>query len=197
MRLTRLALATVMAILLASPALADPKGPKSFRETLKGFEEVPAISTEGNGRFKARISKDETMIDWELSYADLEGVDATGAPLQAHIHFGAEHTNGGISVFLCTNLGNAPAGTIVQACPPQPAAISGTIMAADVTGPAAQGITAGELDELIKAMRAGKTYANVHTTAFPTGEIRGQLDDKLDMKDEKHDDRKGGDKRKH
>jgi hypothetical protein len=183
MRLTRLALATVMAILLASPlALADPKGHRDFKEKLKGFEEVPAISTEGNGKFKARISKNPTMIDWELSYADLEGVDATGAPLQAHIHFGAEHTNGGISVFLCTNLGNAPAGTIVQACPPQPATISGTIMAADVTGPAAQGITAGELDELIKAMRAGKTYANVHTTTFPTGEIRGQLDDTKDMK---------------
>jgi hypothetical protein len=202
MRLTRLLLATVMAILLASPlALADPKDithGKDFRESkqrdfktkLTGFEETPlTISTDGNGKFRARISKDETMVEWDLSYADLEG-----EVQQAHIHFGATRITGGISVFLCTNLGNGPAGT--QPCPAAPATISGVFMAADVIGPTGQGIAPGELDELIRAIRAGATYANVHTTLVPSGEIRGQLDRK-DMKDEKHDDKKGGDKQKH
>ena len=65
-------------------------------------------------------------IEWELSYADLEG-----AVQQAHIHFGQKGVNGRISVFLCTNLGNGPAGT--QPCPAPPATISGTIVAADVS----------------------------------------------------------------
>ena len=83
--------------------------------------------------------------------------------------------NGGISVFLCSNLGNGPAGT--QACPPAPATISGTITPADVIGPAEQGIDPMEFDELVGAIRAGVAYANVHSTTFPTGEIRGQLGD--------------------
>ena len=92
---------------------------------------------------------------------------------QAHIHFAQKSVNGAISVFLCSNLGNGPAGT--QACPPS-GTISGTIVAANVTaGAAAQGIAAGELAELLAAIRAGKTYANVHSTKFPGGEIRDQI----------------------
>ena len=93
-----------------------------------------------------------------------------------HIHFGKRALNGGISVFLCTNLGNAPAtGPAVQACPPAPAEISGVIMAANVTGPAGQGIAGGEFAELLAAIRSGAVYVNIHSTAFPGGEIRGQL----------------------
>jgi hypothetical protein len=42
---------------------------------------------------------------------------------------------------------------------------------------AAQGIAAGEFGELVAALRAGRAYANVHTTKFPPGEIRGQIND--------------------
>ena len=142
---------------------------KGIREALTGYEEVPAVSTTGNGEFNARISKDESRIDWELSYSDLEG-----AVQQAHIHIGQTGVNGGIMVFLCTNLGNGPAGT--QPCPAPPATISGTLVAADVVGPAAQGIAVGELDEVIAAIRAGASYVNVHSTTFPGGEIRSQID---------------------
>jgi CHRD domain len=45
----------------------------------------------------------------------------------------------------------------------------------DVIGPASQGIAAGEFDELVRAIRAGVTYANVHSEKFPGGEIRGQI----------------------
>ncbi len=67
-----------------------------------------------------------------------------------------------------------PAGT--QACPPSPATVTGTLTAANVVGPAGQGIAAGEFAELIRAIRAGKTYANVHSTKFPGGEIRSQIE---------------------
>ena len=77
-------------------------------------------------------------------------------------------------MFLCSNLGNGPAGT--EECPAEPATITGSFVAADVVGPAGQGLAPGEFDELVRAMRAGATYANVHTTLVPGGEIRGQID---------------------
>jgi hypothetical protein len=88
--------------------------------------------------------------------------------------------NGGITVFLCSNLGNGPAGT--QPCPPSPATIDGTIQAADVSPyiPATlaartQGLNTGEIEELIAAIRNDSVYVNVHSTLWPGGEIRKQL----------------------
>src|SRR5215203_6136680 len=144
---------------------------KTIKEVLTGYAETPsAVSTSGNGIFNARISNDGEQIDWELSYSDLEG-----EVLQSHIHFGQKSVTGPISVFLCTNLGNGPAGT--QPCPAPPATISGTITAAEVTNLANErGISAGELEELISAIRAGATYVNIHSTRWPGGEIRSQID---------------------
>jgi CHRD domain len=167
----------ILALVSTATVVFAQGGFKKISEFLTGYQETPAaISTTGNGTFNARISNDESRIDWELSYSDLEG-----AVQQSHIHFGAKGTTGGISVFLCTNLGNGPAGT--QPCPAPPATISGTIFAADVSPniPAtaaarAQGLNTGEMDELIKAIRAGSTYVNVHSSTWPSGEIRSQID---------------------
>jgi hypothetical protein len=138
----------------------------SFHAVLSGYQEVPAVSTPASGKFKARL--DDGAVSWRLSYRNLEG-----AVQQAHVHFGQFAVNGGVSAFLCSNLAGAPAG--VQRCPAAPATISGTIEADDVVGPVEQGIGPGELDELLAAMRAGVTYANVHSDKFPNGEIRGQI----------------------
>ena len=92
------------------------------------------------------------------------------------IHFENRTNNGNIVVFLCTNLGNGPAGT--QACPAAGGTISGTITAANIgAGAAGQGIAAGEFDEFVRALRSGATYVNVHSVGRPGGEIRAQLDD--------------------
>jgi hypothetical protein len=143
---------------------------------LHGYEEVPAVSTGALGSFKANISRDESRIEWALTY----GGTFNGTVTQAHVHFAQKGVNGGIAVFFCTNLGNGPVGT--QACP-QPAAgdrvtITGEWDAAAVgTGANAQGLAAGELNELIRALRAGVAYANVHSSTQGGGEIRGQVDD--------------------
>lgn len=133
---------------------------------LSGFEEVPAISTAAGGEFVAHIGSGN--LSYSLSYEGLEG-----NVLQAHIHLGQKGVNGSVSVFLCTNLGNGPAGT--QLCPASPATVTGTIVADDVVGPAGQGIGLGEIDELLDAIEAGVTYVNVHTDLHPGGEIRGQV----------------------
>lgn len=172
----RLGMSIAVIALVSASTVVLGQGFKKISEFLTGYEEVPSVSTTASGNFTARISNDESRIDWELSYSDLEG-----AVQQAHIHFGQAGVNGGISVFLCTNLGNGPAGT--QPCPAPPATISGTIVAADVSPniPATaaartQGINTGEIDELIRAIRAGATYVNVHSTLWPGGEIRSQID---------------------
>ena len=160
----------VLAAVTTSSAATARGGQSEFREQLTGYEETPlALSTAGNGQIRLHIDHRRDEISYRLSYFQLEG-DVT----QAHIHFGAPAQTGGISVFLCTNLGNGPAGT--QPCPDPPATISGTIRPGDVLGPAGQGIAAGEFDELVDAIRAGATYVNVHSTLHPVGEIRGQLE---------------------
>jgi CHRD domain len=139
-------------------------------ETLTGHQEVPALSTTGAGEFHATIDDGGNAIHYRLTFSALES-DAT----QAHIHFENATNNGNIVVFLCTNLGNGPAGT--QACPAAGGTIRGTIRAADVGAlAAAQGIDAGEFKELLRAIRAGATYVNVHSIGHPGGEIRAQLD---------------------
>jgi CHRD domain len=172
----RLVMSIAVIALVSASTVVLAQGFKKISELLTGYEEVPSVSTTATGSFNARISKDGSRIDWELSYSDLEG-----AVQQAHIHFGQAGVNGGISVFLCTNLGNGPAG--IQPCPAPPATISGTILAADVSPniPATaaartQGINTGEIDELVNAIRAGATYVNVHSTLWPGGEIRSQID---------------------
>jgi hypothetical protein len=145
-------------------------GRRRFKATLSGYNEIAStLSTPARGSFSARISRDGSEIAWRLEYQDIPT-----SVTQAHIHFGDHHTSGGVSVFLCTNLGNS---MTAAACPNGPGVhvLTGTSTAADVIGPAAQGIAAGEFEELVQAIRAQRTYANVHTTAFPGGEIRGQL----------------------
>jgi hypothetical protein len=161
----------VAALLLAFAAPAAQA--EKLKVTLSGNQEVPmSLSSGGAAEFEAEI-RDELhgpRITWVLSYNERFSSTVT----QAHIHFGQRHTNGGISIFLCTNLGNSP-GT--QPCPPGPVTISGEATAADVIGPSGQLIAAGEIDEILAAIRAGAAYVNIHTTAFPLGEIRGQFRD--------------------
>ena len=162
----------------ASIAGASDRNVNSFRIELSGFQEVPlSLSSSFNGSFRIQIDERNQEINYRLSYADLE--PATAVVNQAHIHIGQRAQNGGIILFLCTNLGNAPAGTTSPACPPPPATVTGTLTVADiaVVTSTPHGIVAGEFDEVIAAIQAEATYANVHTSNFPAGEIRGQIDE--------------------
>ena len=134
----------------------------SFKARLIGYNEVPSVSTEASGRFRARINRSAEEITYRLQFEDLQAT-----VLFAHIHLGQKDVNGGVSAFLCGGGGTDPC--------PQEGVVTGVIEPADVIGPASQGIAAGEFDELVDAIRAGVTYANVHSQMFPGGEIRGRI----------------------
>jgi hypothetical protein len=164
------ATAAALAAVTGSAATAGGGSPATITERLSGYQEDPqVVSTTGQGRFRVQIDEQAQEISYRLTYNDL-----VGTVTQAHIHFGGRAQSGAISVFICTNQGNGPAGT--QACPAAPATVTGVIRAADVIGPAGQGIAAGEFAELVAAIHAGATYVNVHSSQWPAGEIRAQLD---------------------
>ena len=158
--------------LIGLAALLIPLGvsaadPARFRASLRGNAEVPSISTTASGSFHSYIARDG--LHYELTYKNLEG----GNVAQAHIHLGQPHTNGGIIVWLCSNLPSPPTPPGTPACPASPGRVIGVISAMDVVGPAGQGISPAEFDALVAALGNGTAYANVHTATFGSGEIRG------------------------
>src|SRR3989442_7013703 len=158
--------------LVAVPAMAgdDHHDGRHLRAKLIGFQEVPAVSTVASGDFKATIAQDDQSIEYELTYGGLQGTVQ-----QAHIHVAQRAVNGSIVVWPCgTAALPGPAGT--PTCP-QSGTVSRTVTAADVVAgaTASQQLAAGELDEVIRALRAGVAYANVHTNLSPGGAIPGQL----------------------
>jgi hypothetical protein len=154
---------------------------RRMKAELRSFNEVPAVSSVARGWFQAVLSKDELSIEYRLRFWGLEG-----AVTQAHIHLGDHHTSGGVSVWLCGTATNpGPAGTPLCADPaidPTSGDVTGTITAASVIGPSGvppaggQGIAPGEFSELLRAIRGGVTYVNVHSAKFGPGEIRGEIE---------------------
>jgi hypothetical protein len=160
----------ILAVALASLTLAcgdDDNNPAEaateFSATLSGSEEVPPVPSTATGTALFTISGSQIIYT----------VNTTGLvnPAVAHIHVAPDGENGPVRLDLCGT------GDPVPAC--------GTGEGVLVSG--TSGITIGiTFDELVTAMRAGGTYANVHTdngTPPPntgpgdmaSGEIRGQI----------------------
>ncbi len=151
----------------------DDRSKRSFRVRLDPFQEVPSVSSVARGEFRLRISRDEKTISYELSYSGLEG-----SVTQGHIHFAQKGVNGGISVWLCQTPPTPPGLTDPTGLSPrclQQGTVTGELTAANMVPIAAQGLVPPEFAELVKAIRAGRTYANVHSTKFPGGELRAQI----------------------
>jgi len=174
----------VMLAMCVSASAAE-KGARQFSAQLSGFNEVHfsagppatlrgAVSTIATGSFSATLNNAGDIIDYVLSYQGLEGTVT-----QAHIHFGQPSTVGGIVVWLCQTEGT-PAPERVRdpkftpICPPN-GTVTGTITEEEVLALTDQGISAGEFNELVRALRAESAYANVHSSLHGPGEIRGQI----------------------
>jgi hypothetical protein len=149
-----------LALALAAPVVVGDSD-QEFRASLNGYLEVPSISTTARGSFFAEVRG--STIRYRLTYRDL-GTNSTAA----HIHFARPDVTGDVSAFLCGG-GDKPV------CPLRAGTVRGVIDAADVVGPADRGIAPGEFAELVRAMRNGATYVNVHSQTYPGGEIRGNI----------------------
>lgn len=147
-------------LLIALAPVVAGDNSRSFKASLNGYLEVPSISSNAGGRFTARVDGD--TLTYRLTIRDF-----SEPPLFAHIHFARPDVNGGVAAFLCGGGGK-------PACPAD-GVVEGTISSANIVGPAGQGIAVGEFDELVRAMRNGATYVNVHSPTYPGGEIRGNI----------------------
>jgi len=136
----------------------------TLRAELRGLNEVPPTTSRGSASLRGSLDEEAQTITFTLDYRDL-----TTVPAAAHIHFGPTKVNGGVMVFFCGGGGK-------PACPAATSGtVSGTISAADVVGPTAQGIALGDFADVARAIRTGNSYANMHGANFPAGEIRGKV----------------------
>jgi hypothetical protein len=170
-RKIRIALVIMLALSLVATSIAvaagrdhGKKGDAQFTAHLIGYNEVPSLNSPAHGDLTLAVG--DGRLTWSLTYAGF-----VNQPTVAHVHVGQPGVSGGVSFFFC--------GGTKPACPSSasgPVTITGTTLPADIIGPTAQGFAAGDLNSVVKAIQAGFTYANMHTSAFPGGEIRGQLE---------------------
>lgn len=170
-----------MSLGFAAMLVAPTTGSADARAKLDGYQEGPSVATDATGSFRAKLNRGAREISYKLSYS---GIDTFVR--FAHIHFAERHVNGPIVVWLCDNTGNAPIA--VQPCPQEGGIVEDVITAASVTGAPEQGIDAAEFDEVVDAINARAAYVNVHSDAFPPGEIRGQIRGKLRDRDRDDED---------
>jgi len=138
-----------------------------LKTSLRGLNEVPPVASQGTGSFEATLSPDHTALNFTLTFNNLNAPATV-----SHIHFAFRKEAGGVVVFLC-GPGTSPAK---QPCPSGTSGtVTGTLTAADIVGPTAQGINSGDFEKLLKLIDQGGTYVNVHSTQSPAGEIRGQI----------------------
>ena len=180
-RLEQMLLVALTVLVATGLVGAAEKEKTLLRASLDGIHETnpSTIITDATGTLLATIN-DDSSITYTLSYNNMS------TPVtQAHIHIGATKITGGIVVFFCTNLGNGPAGT--PTCPNDTnnsGTVTHTVTASDVVALPAQGVAAGDMKDVVRAIVSGVAYANVHTTAHPAGEIRGQIRSTGDEDDE-------------
>lgn len=132
-------------------------GATAFTADLSGKDPVPPNSSTATGQATFTLSSDGSSMSFELTVDNL--VDVTAA----HIHMAAAGQEGPVVVPLFTGPAKTGSFTGVLA--------QGTLTAADFKADL-QGKT---MSDLVALIQAGTAYVNVHTKAFPGGEIRGQV----------------------
>ena len=173
----------VRAPLFAVGGNSGGNGDVNLRTHMTGGGEVftpvpPSTATPADSRAQGeaifRVNGDGTAVDFRLIASNIDNV------IMSHIHCGLAGANGPIRMWLYPVIGPAGAPAASGAGPHDGVLASGTFNPTGVTCP--------DGSALLDAIRAGRTYVNVHTNDgvgatntgpgdFPGGEIRGQLDD--------------------
>jgi len=163
-------LAIFVVTVQVAPALAEHQGLETsdehneiqqvtFHIDLTGSQQIGPVTTDAFGLAMVRLIDNGTAISFRVIVCDIINVTAS------HIHVGAAGTNGPVIIPFFHGLFSSPHGCKTLA--------EGTRTAADLNTQASPSITSW--NDFVKALLAGNTYVNVHTTANPGGEIRGQL----------------------
>jgi hypothetical protein len=118
----------------------------TFKAELTGGREAPPNNSAGKGLVSATLDTDTKTLTWTCTYSGV-----TGAPIGAHFH-------GPVSYVGLTSEENAPIQVGTPGSLASPFKGSSTI------------------DETqMKDLKDGRWYFNLHTPAFPAGEIRGPI----------------------
>ncbi len=151
----------VAVLFLGSAGVAEAIGGRNFNAHLSGGEEVPPVETLATGQAIFQLSKSGDELSYKLIVANIQDVT------QSHIHLAPAGANGGVVAWLYPS--EPPAVLIPGKF--NGVLAEGTITAADLTG----SLAGMDLSDLIAEIEAGNAYVNVHTSAYPGGEIRGQI----------------------
>src|ERR1700730_16537765 len=146
-----------MALLVATPFAQGDRSPRhEFRANLRGPNEVPLTLSGARGSLQLTVSDDESSVHFVLQYEGLKT-----HVLASHIHIGQPNVNGGVTVFFCGKAdGSDP-------CPEGAGTVEGDFTADDVIMLVPQQLAANDLTAVIRAIRSGETYANLHTMDSP------------------------------
>jgi hypothetical protein len=157
-------------------------GTTYFAATVSNSQEVGSPASPGSGTFTGALHKGGGAFDFNATITglDLGGQTAstTDNVTAAHFHLGAPGANGGIVFgFIGTPNNETDGDTVVDP-------VAGTIRG---QWDASEG-NSTTLTAQIANLLAGQIYFNVHTSANPGGEIRGQVlaqdtgADKIDLR---------------
>jgi len=154
-KLLSLMFVTVLIVAYASPGLSAMT--HTFKAMLSGKEVVPAVKTGAKGEAVFKLEKDGTELVYTLTVKDLENITA------AHIHTGMIGKSGPPVIPLFSG-------------PKKEGKFSGELAKGTITSKDLRGALEGKsIEDVVKMMKAGELYVNVHTDANPGGEIRGQI----------------------
>jgi hypothetical protein len=134
--------------------LADSE-PETFGAWLTGANEVPSVDTDAFGVAGFRLAGDGEFLDYWLVVAGIENAE------ESHVHKGPPDLNGNVVAYLF--------GPAQEPVDETGLLASGRLTDDDMVWPLTD--VAGMADQ----MREENVYVNVHTTAHPSGEIRGQI----------------------
>src|SRR2546425_3539496 len=167
-RIIYTALAPLCIVAAAGPAFRTGDHDEIvLKAHLTGVQEVPSVLSSATGDWRAVVDPTRTSVMFTMTYSDL-----STPVLFSHIHFGQPGVNGGVMVFFCNNTAMGPRP---RPCPTPGGTVSGTFTAADVQAVTTQGVRVGTLDDVLAAIRTGRTYVNIHSVRSPGGEIRGRV----------------------
>jgi hypothetical protein len=146
----------IIFLLIIGLATAGIAAEKSFKATLSGDQVVPAVKSMAKVEATFDLSADGKELSYKVTVSDIEDVT------MAHIHKGKSGKNGPpIAPLNMEKKAGKFSGTLAE----------GKITSKDLIGP----LKGKTLKGLIKEIKAGDAYVNIHTDKNADGEIRGQI----------------------